>query len=122
MGRIYVVTDPWGNLHALSTEFYQNYELKVGSYFNGYVERLSTKGFYYIEPQHPVYTPGEIYSFKILDRIEEQDKNQLFVEDCFKGIVKIEVPSMFKKSETLFAKVITLRKGKPELGLIDETV
>ena len=120
MGKVYVVSDPWGNLHAFPAEFYQKYGLKIGSEFEGYVDRLSTKGFYYIEPQHPVYVPGEIYSFKILDKIKDRDKTLLFIEDCFKEIVKIEVPTTFKKSNTLVAKVIAIHMGKPELMVIND--
>jgi len=120
MGQAFIILDLWGNQHAIPSESYENYGLVVGGNFNGFIEKFSTKGFFYIEPEHPVYSFGMIYPFRVLDRIEEQDKFYLFVEDSFKEVIKVEVPPSFGNQKVVKAQVRTIRKGKPELIYIPD--
>ncbi len=118
-GKCYKIVDSYGNEHAIPKDYYVNFNLRVGEYFNGTIVRFSSKGFFYIEPNHPIYKVGNSYKFEIFNRIKENKRMNYFLLDCFGDIIKIqEQNDRLKIGDTIVGKVLTLRKGKPSLEII----
>ncbi len=118
-GKCYKVVDYYGNEHAIPQDYYVHYDLKVGKAFNGTIVRFSSKGFFYIEPNHPIYKVGNIYEFEIFNRIKENKKMNYFLIDCFGEIIKIQLQDpTLNIGAKIRCKVVELRKGKPILDLV----
>ncbi|MCD4792829.1 MAG: hypothetical protein K8R54_06335 [Bacteroidales bacterium] len=71
----FVLEDQFGRKQLLKSDFYENYKFKIGQDMNCRVDHINCSGKIFLEPEHPVYTEGEIYDF-IIDKIEAS-KNRL---------------------------------------------
>jgi len=109
-GEVYIISDTSGNKHVLPVEYYTNYKLEVQKQFYGIIKRFSSKGFFYIEPLHPVYEIGKQYDFKI----KNISKKNILITDCFNNIMQLSNNQPIKSNTTTIqCKVIDLKKGKP---------
>ncbi len=116
-GNSYILNDKNGNVHVLPIEYYQSYNLKKKVWFKGIVNKISSKGFLYIEPLHPKYTIGKNYYFKVFKTITENNTNYVFVKDCFNNVIKtLSTNTLLKPNQKVKCKVIGLKKGKPMLS------
>jgi len=118
-GNTYILNDKFGNTHVLPMQYYQNFNLKNSVWFKGIVNKLSSKGFLYIEPLHPKYTIGRTYRFKVINTITDNNTNHVFVEDCHNNLIKTSSANFtVKTDEKVMCRVIGLKKGKPILSEI----
>lgn len=115
-GETYILVDKNGNRHGLPTKYYHNYNLYKKDWFDAEIQKVSSKGFLYIEPFHPKYEIGESYQFRIFNKLTHKNKLYYFVEDCFGNIIKVQNNNSIKPNgDQLLCEVIGLKKGKPEL-------
>ena len=117
-GSVYVLVDKNKNKHVIPIEFYNHYQLKKQEWFKAIVKKLSSRGFFYIEPLHPIYTIGKTYTFKTLHSPTINNLNNVLVKDCFNNIIAVDnIINGFEPNSELFCEVIDLKKGKPILRL-----
>jgi hypothetical protein len=116
LGKSFILKDNRGNLHPLPIEPFRGYKIRTGATINAQIRHISSKGFLYLEPMHPIYKPGEIYTFKVLDMIIEGHQVNVFLEDIIGNIVRIVTPQIFKK-ELVDCRIISIEKGLPILEL-----
>ncbi len=122
----FILEDKSKNKHLLSKKHYLKYRLKIGNTITCRVDRLSSEGYYYLEPLHPYYEIGKSYTFfaKRIDKLVYSDNKQhyaLIVEDCFGDEVSIDhgenLNDFPTHKEQVECKVIDIYKGKPVLEL-----
>lgn len=90
-GSVYNLIDRNGNNHVIPIEYYSQHELKKHKWFKCTVKKFSSKGFFYIEPLHPVYTIGRNYTFEIINTSKTNNNNTLFIKDCFNNTIEVDI-------------------------------
>lgn len=123
----YILEGPGSGKHLLKKKYYRNYKLMKDMGILCRVEEFSTNGFFLLEPLHPCYNEGEVYSFNF-SHIEEQvfsdggSQKVLVLNDCFKEEIKILIneESLFltQGKKQVMAKVVGVRKSRPEVELL----
>jgi len=121
-GKQYIILeDVYGMRHFLESQPYSGYKLEQNSKVICTVQKKNCTGRFYIEPLHPVYKPGEIYSFIIDSILKEDESLQLTLIDCFKNKIILEVDNhnvdSLKPGIEIKALVKELKKGIPQLIL-----
>ena len=91
----YVLEAPDKSKHIIDSIYYKKYGLEVGKTYTGTISKLSKKGFYLIEPNHPFYEIGKMYSFEVAEIVS-------FVRDeDFKQICKVIVLDIFAEKSSI---------------------
>jgi len=120
-GLYYVVEAPNKSKHIINCLHYSKYELEVGKNFVGIVSKLSKRGTYLIEPNHPVYEIGREYTFivhEIISFLREEDfkeVSKVIVLDKLGEKASIDWPinkNYPKVGSYIKSTVIGFRKGK----------
>jgi len=123
----YVLKDENGNKHLLKKKYYVHYGLKMGMTINCSVDKFTSEGFFFLEPENPWYKKGEIYEYKILEihKLHFSDGNiqdVLVVDDPYSEPVKLFIEpgqvDILKEQETVKCKVDRIRKSRLELVII----
>ena len=124
----YILKDEYENLYSLKKDMYQQYGFKIGQKVECIVTKFNTDAHLKIEPVHPYYEIGKVYSFKHIKT--EKEKNPLGKEEYVLEVndiygietkvrsVSIEelpnpIPGQIK------CKVEGIRKGKAILSLVN---
>lgn len=76
--------------HFMPAEHYGSYGFKPGDEISCKIDRINCTGRIYLEPKHPYYNEGEIYSFDLIS-YSEKDSNRILIVREIAGN-KIEVP------------------------------
>ena len=120
----FVLKDENGNKHLLKKKYYIHYGLKKGMTIKCSVDKFTTEGFFFLEPENPWYKQGEIYEFKILEiqKLHFSDGNVqdvLVVDDPYSEPVKLFIEpgqvEILKEKETVKCVVDKIRKSRLEL-------
>ncbi|MBW6479059.1 MAG: hypothetical protein K0B37_06480 [Bacteroidales bacterium] len=123
----FVLKDENGNKHLLKKKYYTHYGLKKGMTLNCSVDKFTSEGFFFLEPENPWYRQGEIYEFKILEihKLHFSDGNiqdVLVVDDPYNEPVKLFMEpgqvEFLKDKKTVNCKVDRIRKSRLELIII----
>lgn len=122
----YILKDDDENLYSLKKDMYQHYGFRIGQKIECTVTKYNTDGHLKIEPVHPYYKIGQIYSFKYLETIHETDplgnhENVILIEDIFGVETKVRsqnIDSNYHPKEKISCKVDGIRKGKAILSLV----
>lgn len=116
----FVLKDPYNHQHYLIKKYFGYLNLRLGSQLLCYVDKWSTKGFFYLEPRHPHYEIGRVYSFDISGFESGLDgKPIIFVKDVYNQRIRVELTDRvdpYISSKTADFKVIGLRRGIPILA------
>lgn len=113
-GHGLLLEDTAGNSHVIPREPYTNYKLEPGSSFWGLISAFSSKGFVYIEPEHPYYKLDQTYAFTVLDTITDKEACFVFVEDAQGEVFKISAPfAVPEKGSRVNLRLDDWFKGKP---------
>lgn len=124
-GKLYRILEGPDNVkYLLRAELYKNYEISEGKKIICRVDKINCKGEVFLEPRHPVYTPGKKYKFKVVSyelRSNESGSETMviIVQDIFGN--KIAVPSDRLTSEKyppgsyIVLTIEKISKGRPIL-------
>jgi hypothetical protein len=101
------------------------YRFGMGNKIKCRTIKFSSKGVWYLEPEHPVYQTEMIYSFEII-RIESAIETSgnvieiLTITDCFHNEIYLKTNSQYDLSSCLSVncKVVDFNKGIPVLSLV----
>ena len=66
----FIMQDPFGDKQLMPIKFYQDYKIQVGETIICKVDKINCSGKIFLEPEHPYYKKGEIYSFKYINSTE----------------------------------------------------
>jgi len=123
----YILKDEFGNSYSLKLDMYEHYSFKIDQKVKCAVTKYNTDGHLKIEPVHPHYEIGKIYSFKYLRTIKDIDplgkvEHVITVKDIYGIETKVRSFDSSKISnpipENINCKVDGIRKGKAILSLV----
>ncbi|MBI9068758.1 MAG: hypothetical protein JEZ09_15795 [Salinivirgaceae bacterium] len=117
-GESYVLIDEWNNKHILEKKNYKSYNLESKDWFKARIKKFSSKGFFYIEPEHPSYELNKSYQFQIIDCIANEKTNTYFIEDNLNNVCSFKTNEKLEKQDFVKCRVIDFKKG----GLILEFI
>ncbi len=122
--RYFILVDKNNTKHVLEKRFYLNYNLKQGHKIICRVDKLSSDGYYYLEPLHPHYKIGKKYKFPVkrVDKLEFSNNKQkyiLILEDIFGEEIMVDlgetVEDLPGNKEFIECKIKDFHRGKPVL-------
>lgn len=120
----WLILGPLGIKSKLEKGYYPNHGLKTGSVFRGSLQKWQDEGLPLIEPEHPVYRPGQVYLFQIQSPAETNPPDEthgafLVVTDCFGHQIKVfqHEPQLPDAGQTgaIRCRVVRLKRGVPVL-------
>jgi hypothetical protein len=123
----FVLKDQQGNQHLLKKKYYTHYGLKKGLEIVCRVDKFTSDGYFFLEPENPWYKEGEVYEFKILElqKLNFSDgslQNVLVLEDPYSEEIKVFIEpcqvEQLKESETVLCRINKIRKSRIEPGII----
>lgn len=117
----FVLMDTNGLKHFLSAEYYKNFNFQTGDVISCRIDKINCTGRIFLEPKHPYYIEGEIYSFDVLTFIENQKYGVLVVKDIFENRIEMQQELVqvtnYKVKKKVRCLVISIKKGTPNLEL-----
>ncbi len=116
-GEFFLIRHHSGRRLMLPVETYKHYAIKPDKVIECRVDKINCTGKIFLEPMHPFYKEGDIYSFEIVDIVDENGTTQLIVKDCFNNNIPVEWEGCYnldnqQKVELLVDRV---KKGIPQL-------
>ncbi len=87
-GLFYVLEDPFGFRHLLTSEYYdrEKYQFAIGNEIECRVDKINCKGQLFLEPRHPKFQRGNT-SELILHETENSSETELYrAEDLEKNV------------------------------------
>lgn len=117
----YILLDTNGLKHFMSVSHYVNYGIKKGDTIDCKIEKINCTGRIYLEPKHPYYKEGEIYTFNQVEFLNSGEEKVLIVKDYFGNSIEVPVCNKkiveVKKDKLVSCIVKTIRKGRPMLEM-----
>jgi len=123
-----VLTDSKGVMYLVPISLYESYGFEPGQTIACKVDKINCTGKVFLEPRHPGYTEGEVYTFKRVGVIEGENESgdrvkRLIVED--NAGTSFEFDLLSDQHETgipdeLLCRVRRIRKSKVHLHWIEE--
>ena len=124
--RYYILENKDNKRFPLQKKHYTNYRFRIGQSVKCRVDRLSSEGYYLLEPEHPYYKIDEKYNFPVL-RIDHlvfsNDKHQyyLVLEDIFGEEVTVDlgedISGISIDKESYECLVKDIHRGQPVLQI-----
>lgn len=118
-GVFYLLRHKSGRRLMLPVDTYRNYNISANTTLKCRIDKVSCTGKVYLEPIHPRYKEGKIYSFKLVNVTKE--KNLITLEDIYGNLIHQELNSNdFVIQNTIRMKVLRIKKGIPQLAFPDK--
>lgn len=115
-GNQFVLQHSSGRKILLPADNYVKYDLTIGSSIDCRVDKINCTGQIFMEPKHPYYTIGDVYTFKTLS-INDKDK-LIGVKDVLDNNIEVYCNILVGRNICeIPLKVINIKKGKPQLAL-----
>lgn len=115
-GNQFVLQHTSGRKILLPADNYVKYNLTIGSRIDCRVDKINCTGQIFMEPKHPFYTIGDVYTFKIL-AINHNDKI-IEVEDVLGNKIQAFSHKFIDSNiDEIPLRVINIKKGKPLVTL-----
>jgi len=117
----FVLQDINGMKHFMPVEYYEKYGLKTGDEISCKIDRINCTGRIFLEPKHPYYNEGEIYSFDLISFHKKDSETIVIVRELAGN--KIEVPLCGNKNidingeKKVMCIVKSIKKGIPILEI-----
>ena len=111
----YVLTDINGMKHFMPSGYYVDYGFKIGDAITCKIDRINCTGRIFLEPTHPYYKEGKIFSFE-LENFKIQDNNiTLFVKGLNGNSIEVPVYDIdinkLTTKKKVSCKVQNIKKG-----------
>lgn len=115
-GNQLVLQHSSGRKILLKADNYVKYDLTIGSSIDCRVDKINCTGQIFMEPKHPYYSIGDVYTFKIL-AINDKD-NLIEVGDVLGNKIEVFSNNFIDSAiNEISLKVINIKKGKPQLAI-----
>ena len=124
----YVLEDQSGRKQLLKSDFYENYNFKIGQDINCRVDHINCSGKIFLEPEHPVYKEDEFYDFIIAkietskNRLEEQTLHFSFIDAIGNTAICItenETREDYSVGQKISCKLERIIKGRLNLSFVN---
>ncbi len=125
--EIYVAQDEFLSWHLIPAKYFPNYQIIQHQVIHANISKHPTNDYFYVEPEHPNFKTGSIYSFEILNiEININNTNQnglseqnLTVRDKDKNNYQVQFYSNehFSKNSIVLLRALGIRKGKLKFEL-----
>ncbi len=117
----FIATDQLGVGHAIKKRYYEYYGLREGVRFRGRVVRYREDGSKLIEPENPFYSIGQLIKIEIVRKERNRSDGSYYIAgtDRFGQSHEMRLSSGVD-GDSLTARVVMIRKGKPLLELVKE--
>jgi hypothetical protein len=115
----FILEDIYKIKHLLPSWYYKNYGINVGQSIKCKVDKINCTGRVYLEPEHPLYSEGNVYDFKFCSFKKNTHSNKwsLILADIFNNEISVDCPKEYtienKENDRVSCKLIRVRKGKP---------
>ena len=115
----YIISDSFGDTHALSRSHYEYYGFVPGDTIRGKVVKHKKSGEKIIEPDNPYYKTGTFISLQVTGYTQNtiNDTFTLDLKDKF-GFTHCIQTKILPEKESVRCRVKMIRKGKPFLILM----
>jgi hypothetical protein len=116
----YVLQDINGLKHFMPAVYYEAYGFKPGDEIVCKIDRINCTGRIFLEPKHPVYNEGIIYTFDVLGFYENNTEQILNVKDWTGNVIEVKVGGtlkLVKSVNRVQCLVKSIKKGKPVLEI-----
>ena len=120
--EFYVLKDPFGTKHLMPTQYYTDYNFKIGDTIKCWLDKINCKGQKFLEPEHPHYKRGNKYKFSFTAKRKEITKKEeeieiLSINDKYKSECVIMPDNKFHlsddfKNKTFFCEVKRVKKSR----------
>jgi hypothetical protein len=111
----YILQDINGLKHFMTAANYEKYGLETGNELTCKIERINCTGRIFLEPRHPIYKEGEIYSFDVINFLNTGNENLLIVKDILGNIIEVPVNGTkivdIIDAKSVRCKVQSIKKG-----------
>lgn len=119
----FVLIDRNGMKHFMPSEYYTNYGFKIGDEILCKIDRINCTGRIFLEPEHPFYKEGKIYSFDLQNYIIQGNNLSLFVKGIRGKPLEVKACDTdinnLAKNKTVSCKVQNIKKGELILEFYD---
>ena len=118
LGKCWIAQDNKGELHPISKEKFQHYNLSIGERISCSILGFDKYFNYKLEPKNPIYSVGKTYEFKTLriEQIEDETGHMnsvLIVMDQLGMDASItQIPNKITLSERVKARVYRINNGR----------
>jgi hypothetical protein len=125
--KYFILEHETGGKQLLKKNYYLHYGLKKGQEIRCRVNKFTSEGFHFLEPENPWYKAGNEYEFRILEihKLHFSDgtvQDVLLLDDPHSEPVKVFVNSdqtdQLAKKEKVMCRVTGFRKSRLELLII----
>ena len=113
-GDCYVLSHESGRKMLLKSSFYAKYNFLLGQNIECKIDKVNCSGQVFLEPKHPIYAEGNLYSFPLI-KVNKEEKS-LFnatVKDVFDNEIDVFIPQIkrYKINDSILLKVVQVKKG-----------
>ena len=113
--KFWILEDSDGIRYMLNASYYTDYGISINQSITCKVDKINCSGKIYLEPNHPIYQEGEIYSFPIDSSVRIDSKHHEYaavvtVVDVFYN--KWSVSMNYCNIDSCFCKVDRIKKGQ----------
>ncbi len=124
----WILEDKFGIHHPLVKKYYIHYGIQIGQKIKCTVDKFTSEGYFFLEPENPWYKTGENYHFKILElnKLIFSDgaiQDVLVLDDPYGEVIKIFVEAQtvnqLKNKTEVSCKVKRIRKSRFDLELTE---
>jgi hypothetical protein len=118
-GNHFVLRHESGRKMLLDSRYYVKYELNLGQTLACRVDKLNCAGQVFLEPKHPHYNEGSIYSFDYLGVKQNEDKTtSILINDTLNNEIQVLLNSNLEQriDGQVQLKVERIKKGIPILS------
>ncbi|MBI5220111.1 MAG: hypothetical protein HY958_14380 [Bacteroidia bacterium] len=118
----YIFKSSSGTNYMVPSIYYNEYNFNIGQEIKGWVDKINCTGRIFIEPFHPHYNVGEVYSFDVVKILKPDDKimtkDVLIVMDILNSEWEVEAAGKIKTMpQKVSCRVDIIKKGQLYLSL-----
>jgi hypothetical protein len=119
-GEFFLLRHQSGRRLMLPIKYYINYNITQGETIQCKVDKVSCTGKVYLEPIHPIYKEGELYTFDNhgIEVNEDSKTRILHAKDVYGNIIPVlcSCNTYCSPGNKVTLKVLAIRKGIPQLA------
>lgn len=125
--RYFILNGHDGKKHLIRKKYFTHYGLKKGQTVRCMVDKFTSEGYFFLEPENPWYKIGEVYSFKTreLQKLIFSDgsvQDVLVLEDPHGDDIKVFIESHhvepLKTRKEVLCRIDRIRKSRIEPEII----
>ncbi|NVO09498.1 MAG: hypothetical protein HXX16_06005 [Bacteroidales bacterium] len=117
-GEHFILLHDSGRKMLLRTDYYVKYNYALGQIIECRVDKVNCTGQVFLEPKHPHYNDGQVYSFDIIRIfLDEESLYNAKVKDVFSNEIDVYLYQTdgLQTKKNIMLQVVQVKKGLPIL-------